>query len=473
MGLSKTLQDTNQIKGLLKTKMTTTNAEWTNLTSKVEDSKRKLATIEDEVRNAQQVHDEQARIFHEENTTQVQQFHKLQEQMKDIQQEMLIDEEAIVEQRREYDELLRDIEHDKKDWIEQKQQRIKNWEMEESQQQEMLEKSLRDQVTKAKQELSTLETFLTSQKETLQKEYEARVYQMDQMGKNMNLLKHQFTKEKMEFEEEKHTMASKRKHLDALVGRLDRSEQQYKERQEESEWEVARLNSLLRTEQESFQKFQQQQSEQHATAINKLRETHNENIQKLASQVGSLEAERKNLDRESNSFKEKFEELKKDSTDKIESIKKVKESIEGQLARSLEKIRTYEQVMENLQHEQNEQNDKDTTERKKMQILMKRLEENGAAVAAKQKEVDDRERLVKDAMNDLERRSNNMIKTEQNMMERNNKFTKDILLERKAWEEERKTKKEGLEKELTIRTENFDAEFSEKRNQLKEDWKKQ
>ncbi len=36
--------------------------------------------------------------------------------------------------------------------------------------------------------------------------------------------------------------ATKRQDLDKLIGRLDRSEKQYHERQEELEWEVARLS---------------------------------------------------------------------------------------------------------------------------------------------------------------------------------------------------------------------------------------
>jgi len=393
--------------------------------------------------------------------------------MKDIQQEMLVDEEAIVEQRREHKEIRQEIEQDENNWTVKKRKWQKDWKNQELQQKEILKESMRDQIIKAKQELSTLGNYLTSQKETLQEIYEARVQEMDQMGGNLILLKEKYTKEKKELEEEKQDILNKRQHLDALVGRLDRSEQQYKDRQDELEWEVARLNSLIQTEQESFETSNQQQVIQHAKVTNELREAHGEEIQNMAGQVGCLEGERKNLERERNSFITKLDELTKNSTKKIEALRKMKESLEAQLARVLEQARTSDQTLANLKHEQDAQNDEDTAGRKKMQLLMKRLEDNGAVVAEKQKDADDRELLVKDAITDLESRLKDLIKTEQDMEERKENFNKELSLQREAWERERETKRAELENDLTVKNENFDTEFNGRRDKLREDWRQQ
>jgi predicted nucleic acid-binding Zn-ribbon protein len=67
-----------------------------------------------------------------------------------------------------------------------------------------------------------------------------------------------------------------------------------------------------------------------------------------------------------------------------------------------------EQLIE-LKQEVQERQAQDDTERDKMQDLMSRLEANGISVAEKQKEIEERETIIREAGNDVQVRLEELI----------------------------------------------------------------
>ncbi len=71
--------------------------------------------------------------------------------------------------------------------------------------------------------------------------YEEQLHRLERTQDKVQRATEQYQSDKEQLNLDIAEYATKRQDLDKLIGRLDRSEKQYHERQEELEWEVARL----------------------------------------------------------------------------------------------------------------------------------------------------------------------------------------------------------------------------------------
>jgi chromosome segregation ATPase len=401
--------DTKTVKEALKAKMATSHAEYSRLMTELENKQREFETLKERLKVFMEGDRKSRQLADDRSKQEMQELANLKEKMEEVRIEMLIDEEAIVEQRKEHEELLTFVKDDEIAWERAKQERVSQEEEEAVSRRATVEAMCQEQIKKAKEELMSLGRFMTSQNEVMSAEYERRVEQLDTMSENMAVATNKFRMDKERLERDIAEYGSRRKQLDQLVNRLDTSEQQYKDRQEELEFEVERLKALIEKEQRSHEEEMKIEMKKQQGGSEELRAKHKEELQELASRIGNLEAERKSAESAYNTLKEEKTRIRMLSAKEMESLQRVKDSLEAELARALQRTDTAKSELENLKLDLDDREVTDTVEREKMQTMMSRLEANGEALARKQLKLDNQDRVIKEASADIEERLKELI----------------------------------------------------------------
>jgi hypothetical protein len=233
--------DAKTVKEAFMANLATSHAELAKVHIQIQDRQRALQALEQSVAALGQEEQYTRQLAEEQVAQQVQHLQGLEEKMEDIHNEMLRDKEAIVEQRREHEELVQRMQEDELQWEGAKHERLQRQQDEHELQTIHHHKTLDDHVSNAKQELLALGNFLTSQKDATANKYEEQLHQLERMQDKVQRATEQYQSNKEQLDLDIAEYATKRQDLDKLIGRLDRSEKQYHERQEELEWEVARL----------------------------------------------------------------------------------------------------------------------------------------------------------------------------------------------------------------------------------------
>jgi chromosome segregation ATPase len=401
--------DTKTVKEALKAKMATSHAEYSKLVTELENKQREFETLKERLKVFIEEDRKSRQLAEERSKQEMQELANLNEKMEEVRIEMLIDEEAIVEQRKEHEELLTLIKDDEIAWERAKQERVRQEEQEAVARRANVEAMCQEQIKKAKEELMSLGRFMTSQNEVMSAEYERLVEQLDTMHENLAVATNKYRMDKERLERDIAEYGSRRKQLDQLVNRLDTSEQQYKDRQEELEFEVERLKSMIENEQKSHGEEMKIEMKKQQGGSEELRAKHKQELQELASRIGNLEAERKSAEREYNTMKEEMTQVQRQSAKEMDSLQRVKDSLEVELARALQRTDTAQSELENFKLDLDDRQVTDTVEREKMQNMMSRLEANGEALARKQLKLDNQDRVIKEASADIEERLKELI----------------------------------------------------------------
>jgi hypothetical protein len=105
-----------------------------------------------------------------------------------------------------------------------------------------------------------------------------------------------------------------------------------------------------------------------------------------------------------------FEKVQHDSSNELETLRAANANSEEELTNALTGWHEVQEQLIVLKQEVQERRAQDGTERENMQDLMSRLEANGTAVAQKQKEIEERENIIREAGNDVQARLEELIK---------------------------------------------------------------
>ena len=166
----------------------------------------------------------------------------------------------------------------------------------------------------------------------------------------------------------------------------------------------------MQTERQSFDNQRSQMLRDNEELLEQIRSQHRKEVAELTSEMGNCKSEKLLIERELKQMQNEYGQLQDRSTKDLQSLKATKESLENELNRTVEESDHIQQQLDELQKDYVQQKSNDTVEREKMQSLMDRLEANGAAVAQKQADLDERERVLKETGNDIEMRLNELIK---------------------------------------------------------------
>jgi hypothetical protein len=398
--------DSKTVKEALKAKMATSHADYSRLASEIVDKELQLETLQKQMQAFVQEELQTRQLAEERGKQQMDDLERLTNKMEEVRMEMLIDEEAIVEQRKEHSELLGQVQDDAVQWERSKHERVQLEENENAARRSQTQTWIEEQIKRAKEELVSLGQFMATQNESMASEYEKRISQMNGMRENLEAATKQYKLDKAQLERDITDYAAKRKQLDQIIVRLDSSEKQYKDRQGELEWEVARLNTLVEAERRSHGQMIDDQDE----LLIEAHTGHRDQFQEAASRIAALEAERAHVHREYNALQSELEKVQNRFSVEIEALKGIKETLEEELADALEKAESTHSDMLNLKENMEDRKLSESVEREKIQSLMHRLDQTEAALAQKQKRIASQDELVKEASLDLESRLNELIR---------------------------------------------------------------
>ena len=345
----KVRDDSKIVKDALKSKITNCHVEYQELASHLSKSKKELHTIQNRISKYRQ--EEQGYCVEIESRVQqeVQDIKLLRETMDRLRTDMLLDEEALVEQSQERDELqqqinlrrqkLAKLQHEcKQQQQEQFNEHCKEWNA-----------TLQIQTSKAKDELVSLNQFVMNQLESIMVEHETRVMQLDSTENKLSKAIESYHSEKEQLNHDIVEYSKKNSKIELMMKQLDYSEQQYLANQQSLENEIQELQSTLRNERQQY---------------------HNDK-QKLQQRIASHEMEAKEA-------KQKYHQIQNN----------------------------YEKLQVTL----DEYMFKDSEEKVQLQNMIGQLEQNSHTLKQKQQSISHHDKLLRKARSSLEFRFNELLR---------------------------------------------------------------
>jgi Flp pilus assembly secretin CpaC len=152
------------VKEALKTKLAESHKELSDLDKKIHSRQQDLDVLVSRLEDVMRDDEANGKLADEQAAENLLELHALQAKMDDIRKEMLIDEEAIVEQRQEHEQLLKQMEKVTADWKFEHEKRIEREKKEISLLREESQQQIDLQVERAKVEFQALGDSLAAQK---------------------------------------------------------------------------------------------------------------------------------------------------------------------------------------------------------------------------------------------------------------------------------------------------------------------
>ena len=169
------------------------------------------------------------------------------------------------------------------------------------------------------------------------------------------------------------------------------------------------MTRILETERKEANDRLSKQTKTYETAVRELYEKHEEEFADLTSRLNSVEHERDLLIQKQSSLESQLKDHQVQSLEDIDSLKLEKLSLEKELEQAVVENSNLMTQFSELRKGIEAQQSQEAEERAKIQSLMERLEANGAVVAEKQKNVEEKERVLNEAGADLEQRLRELL----------------------------------------------------------------
>ena len=383
--------DSRAVKEALKTKLAESHKELSDLDEQIRSKQDELDMLESRLEEFIQEDEANRKLADEQAAENLEALHALQTKMDEIRNEMLIDEEAIVEQRREHEQLLQQMQKDTTEWEYQHEKRMEREKEEIRFLEEESQKQMDAQVHRAKEEIQALGDLVSAQKAAFETSYCEKMGHLEGLESAIRQLTANYSRDKEQLEKDVAENEDKQQKLDKLLARLEASEVQYKSREKELEVEIGRLNEGFKSE------------------VRELQEKHNMDIAACTSRYDSLKHERDELEQEKLRLASKLQELDVETSEEFESLRLDKISLQKDLEQTMSQNSSLLHQLNALQAEVQGQHMHDAEEREKIQAMMSRLEVNGAAVAEKQRQLEEKEQILQEAGADLEHRLMELI----------------------------------------------------------------
>ena len=147
----------------------------------------------------------------------------------------------------------------------------------------------------------------------------------------------------------------------------------------------------------------------YTSEVQELHEKHQLEITECTTSYNRMKHERDALEQEKARLALKLQELDELTSEELESLRLEKNSLQKDLEQTVSENSNMLHQLNALQTEIQVQHMHDSEEREKIQSMMVRLEENGNAVAEKQRQLEEKEQLLKEAGTDLENRLMELI----------------------------------------------------------------
>jgi chromosome segregation ATPase len=234
--------------------------------------------------------------------------------------------------------------------------------------------------------MQALGDVLSAQKTAFETNYKDKMGHLEGLESAIRKLTATYTRDKAQLDKDIAENKEKQHKLDKLLLRLEASEVQSMAREKELESEMGRLTAGYTSE------------------VQELHEKHKREIADCTTSFNVMKDERDVLEQEKSRLALKLQELEEQTSEELESLRLERTSLQKDLEQTVSQNSSLMHQLNALQTDLQVQHLQDSEQREKIQSMMVRLEANGNAVAEKQRQLEEKEELLKEAGTDLEHR---------------------------------------------------------------------